>query len=442
MRPLGPYPQYAQYAGTEDIHSAANPQEREKRLMRNKRVNHRKAIQTDRNRSHYQVIQGIAISFSTVVLLLFAGCAGNLTPLAPPISAIPTDYSRARNWETLPNASQAVDVLFFYPTTYRAPGTLGSTWTSTWNQTIAEAYDDPKIKSQITSKTGVFAEAGTNLYVPYYQQVSGVDLLDALLYSTTPQNATAANDALQVAYKDVSNAFEYYLAHFNKDAAGNRRPFILAGHSQGSNLLLMLLKDKFSDPALRKQLVAAYVIGWSVTADDMNNYPGSLAKIGICGIPSTRLTGCIITYNTQDYPGPWSGPGAGAGMGLVQPNAYSVNPLTWVASGPGEVEATAGPALANLGALFYPGLLGNAPTVTFNLDPDTGNYTYEIDHYTGAQNENGALVINNPSLPPANQGNLVTPYDVAPFFHNYDYTFFYRNLEKNVVSRINAYNAQ
>jgi hypothetical protein len=360
--------------------------------------------------------------------------------LAPPVSATPTDYSQAQNWATLPNASQAVDVLFIYPTTYASPTVLGPTWTSDWNQTIAQAHLDPKIKSQITSKTGVFAEAGTNLYVPYYQQVSGLDLLYALLYSTTPENANAANAALQVAYKDVSNSFDYYMAHFNKDANGKPRPFILAGHSQGSNLLLMLLEDKFSDPALRKQLVAAYVIGWSVTSDDMSNYPNSLAKVGICGIPSTRLTGCIITYNTQDYAGPWTG--LGAGMGLVQKNAYSVNPLTWVASGPGEVEATAGPASANLGALFYQGLLGTDPTVTFNLDPDTGDYTYEIDNYTGAQNENGALVINIPSTGPATQGNLVTPYDKAPFFHNYDYTFFYRNLEKNAVDRINAYNAQ
>jgi hypothetical protein len=409
--------------------------------MRDKELNHRKAIQTDRSRSHYQVIQRIAISFSTIALLLFVGCGGNSASSAPSVSATPTDYSQAQNWETLPNASNAVDVLFFYPTTYSAPtGTLGSTWTPAWNQSIAQAYADTKIKSHITSKTGVFAEAGTNLYVPYYQQASGLDLLHSLFYSTTPQNANAANEALQVAYKDVSNAFDYYMAHFNKDANGKSRPFILAGHSQGSNLLLMLLEDKFSDPALRKQLVAAYVIGWSVTSDDTNNYPNSLAKVGICGIPSTRVTGCIITYNTQNYPGPWTG--IGAGMGFVQKNSYSVNPLTWVASGPGEVEATAGPASANLGALFYQGQLGNNPTVTFNLDPDTGDYTYEIDNYTSAQNQNGALVVNLPSTGSATQGSLSTPYNQAPFFHNYDYTFFYRNLEKNVVDRINAYNAQ
>jgi hypothetical protein len=396
----------------------------------------------DCSRSHHPVIQRIAISFSTVVLLLLVGCGGNSAPSDRAVSATPTDYALAQNWETLPNASQGVDVLFFYPTTYGATtGTLGSTWTPAWNQSLAQAYADTTIKAHVTSKTGVFAMAGTNLYVPYYQQASGLDVLNALLYSTTPQNTDAANAAMQVAYSDVANAFDYYMAHFNKDANGKPRPFILAGHSQGSNLLLMLLEDKFSDPALRKQLVAAYVIGWSVTSDDMNNYPQSLAQVGICGIPSTRLTGCIVTYNTQAYPGPWTV--AGPMLGLVQKNAYSVNPLTWVASGPGQVEAPGGAASANLGALFYKGQLGTVKPVTFTLDPGTGDYTYEIDNYTGAQNNNGALVINPLLLPaPANWANLASPYNKAPFFHNYDYNFFYRNLEQNVVDRINAYNSQ
>ena len=382
------------------------------------------------------------MSFSIFVLPLLAGCGGNSTASAPAVSVTPTDYSQAQNWETLPNASQGVDVLFFYPTTYNAPaGSLSSNWTPAWNQPLAEAYADAKIKTQVASKTGVFAEAGTNLYVPYFQQASGDDVLDALLYSTTPQNAAAATQALQVAYTDVANAFDYYMAHFNKDANGNPRPFILAGHSQGSNLLLMLLEDKFSDPALRKQLVAAYVIGWSVTSDDMNNNPASLGQMGICGIPSTRLTGCIVTYNTQAYPGDWTN--AGPMLGIVQKNAYSVNPLTWVASGPGEIESPGGSASANLGALFFAGDLGTVSPVPFTLDPDTGEYTFEMDNYTGAQNNDGALVI-VPSLlqAPANQPNFISPYNTDPYFHHYDYAFFYRNLEQNVVDRVNAYNSR
>jgi hypothetical protein len=175
----------------------------------------------------------------------------------------------------------------------------------------------------------------------------------------------------------------------------------------------------------------------------MNNYPASLAQIGICGIPSTRLTGCIVTYNTQAYAGDWTMAPGLLKLGIVQKNAYSVNPLTWIASGPQEVESPGGSASANLGALFFEGQLGTVSPVTFNLNPDTGDYTYGIDHYTEAINEDGALVIKPRALlPPANQPNLKSPYNEVPFFHDYDYNFFYRNLERNVVDRINAYNSK
>jgi hypothetical protein len=398
-----------------------------------------RASRTDHRLSQCEV----TIAFSILILIALQGCGASPTSPAAPIKASPTDYAKAENWETLPNASQSVDVFFVYPTTYTASSTLGPVWTPAWNQSLAQAYGDSGIKSQVTAKTGVFSEAGTNLYVPYFQQGSGRDLLSALLFSSTPQNADAANAAIQVAYRDVANAFDYYLSHFNKDVNGNPRPFILAGHSQGSNLLLMLLEDKFSDPALRRQLVAAYVIGWSITTDDMKNYPASLGQVGICGYPSTRQTGCIVTYNTQAYAGDWTMAPGTPKMGIAQKNAYSVNPLTWVASGPGEVESPGAPPSANMGAVFYQGQLGTKSPVTYSLNPDTGDSTFEIGGYTGARNNDGALVIDPSALPfPAGQINLNLPYNVAPFFHNYDYSFFYRNLQQNVVDRIVAYRSR
>lgn len=368
--------------------------------------------------------------------LLFA----MILPLPLLAGADPADYSQARNWVTLPNASQPVDVFFVYPTTYfpSPQEVLGATWTAGWNQSLAQAYNDRSIKFHITSKTGVFTKAGTNLYAPYFQQAAGLPVLQALLFKSAPQNAAAAEEALEAAYTDVANAFDYYMTHFNKDSAGNPRPFILAGHSQGSNLLLMLLERKFKDPALRKLLVTAYIIGWSVTSDDMASYPLSLQQVGICGIPVSRQTGCIVTYNTQQNPGDWSvTPG---NVGLVKKNAYSVNPLTWVATGPGAVGPAAS-AARNMGAHFYQGQLLTFPPIDFTPDQDTGNLTYEIDHYTGAQSNNGALVINPMALPyPANYFNLLPPYNTLPgWYHSYDYTFFYRNLQQDVIDRIEVY---
>ena len=359
-------------------------------------------------------------------------------------AAVPTDYSQSQNWLALSTGSQPVDVFFVYPTTYsydrKSQPPLTSTWSPGWNQSLAQATIDPLIKWQVESKIGVFAKAGTNVFIPYYQQSSGLDVLNSVLWQNTPQFAEVANQALQVAYTDVSNAFDYYMAHYNKAANGQPRPFILAGHSQGANMLLYLLENKFGDPALRKLLVAAYVIGWSVTSDDMDRYPNSLALVGICR--DKAQTGCIVTYNTQQTPGDWSLVPAGSRgkMELVRKNAYSVNPLTWVATDPGAIEPAPAPATANVGAVFYKGSLPGADPAIFQPQPD-GSSTYEVNRYTGAQSNNGALVIDPAALPaPANYENFFAPYNTLPgWYHGYDYTFFYRNIEQNVIDRIKAY---
>jgi hypothetical protein len=412
--------------------------------MCNPQSGNRKTADLKSRGSRQHIHPLISWALSVLVLLTLTGCGGEVKPAVPAQSAVPTDYSQARSWETLPNASQAVDVFFVYPTVYSAPsGTLGSTWAPAWNQSLAQAWSDATIEGHVTSKAGVFARAGTNLYVPYYQQASGLDVLNALLYSSTPQNAPAANQALEVAYTDIADAFDYYMAHFNKDANGNPRPFILAGHSQGSNLLVMLLENKFSDPSLRKQLVTAYVIGWSITAEDMNSYAESLQQIGICGIPETGTMGCIVNYNIQAYAGDWTQAPGPVKYGIVKPNAYSVNPISWLATRPGEIEPAAASNTANRGALFYQGQLGSNPAVSFALNPDTGNYTYEVANYTAAQSNQGGLVIDPSVLPaPAAQSNLTTPYNVLPMFHVYDYTFFYRNLEQNAIDRIRSFQAR
>jgi hypothetical protein len=382
-------------------------------------------------------------AFSLISPLTAYGVGGE----NPAPAAVPTDYSQTQNWLALPTGSQPVDVFFVYPTTYsydsKSQPPLTSTWSPGWNQSLAQAYIDPVIKWQVESKIGVFAKAGTNVYIPYYQQSSGLDVLNSVLWQNTPQLAGIANQALQVAYTDVSNAFDYYMAHYNKAANGQPRPFILAGHSQGANMLLYLLENKFGDPALRKLLVAAYVIGWSVTSDDMNSFPDSLALVGICR--DKAQTGCIVTYNTQQTPGDWSlVPASLRGkMELVRKNAYSVNPLTWVATDPGAIESTAAPATANLGAVFYRGSLPGADPAIFQPQPD-GSHTYEVNHYIGAQSNNGALVIDPAALPaPANYQNFFAPYNTLPgWYHGYDYTFFYRNIEQNVIDRIKAYKPQ
>jgi len=65
----------------------------------------------------------------------------------------------------------------------------------------------------------------------------------------------------------------------------------------------------------------------------------------------------------------------------------------------------------------------------------------EIPAYTGAQSSSGALVIDPTALPsPATYDMLDAPYNALPgWYHNYDYNFFFRNIEQNVIDRVSAY---
>ena len=68
---------------------------------------------------------------------------------------------------------------------------------------------------------------------------------------------------------DVLAAFDYYIKHYN-----NGRPFILAAHSQGSNILINLLAGYMKDhPDVYSRMIAAYVIGYPVTAQYLADNP-------------------------------------------------------------------------------------------------------------------------------------------------------------------------
>ena len=94
--------------------------------------------------------------------------------------------------------------------------------------------------------------------------------------------------------------------------------------------LINLMRKHFNDPDLQKRLVAAYLIGYSVTKDDLKKYPWMKLAQG------ENDTGVIITYNTE---------GADAGPSpVLLPGAGAINPLNW------RTDSTPGDRDANLGA--------------------------------------------------------------------------------------------
>ena len=68
---------------------------------------------------------------------------------------------------------------------------------------------------------------------------------------------------------DVFAALDYYFEHLN-----GGRPFILAGHSQGSIMQSFVLAEYMkAHPEYLKRMIAAYVIGFSITEDYLKANP-------------------------------------------------------------------------------------------------------------------------------------------------------------------------
>lgn len=293
------------------------------------------------------------------------------------------DYAKASSWSRRPDAKTAlkeVDVFYIYPTVFGGNGPA--------NMNVRDASLWRLADVQVGINEGVFAPTA-NFYAPYYRQAS-IEILDL--------DDPAQQQLLAPAYQDIIRAFDYYVSQDN-----GGRPFILAGFSQGSMAILELMKARFNDPGLRQKLVAAYIIGYSVTEDDLKQYPWLRMAEG------ETDTGVIISYNTQL-------PGSGYSY-VLRPGAKAINPVNW------RTDRRMAQKKEHKGAVIF--------------DIQTGKKQAEIPAFTAAylEKETRALVvkadakvyhINQPLFPPG-------------VLHMYDYMFFYNNLKDNVAKRSAAW---
>jgi hypothetical protein len=202
------------------------------------------------------------------------------------------------------------------------------------------------------------------------------------------------------AYQDVRAAFLWYLDHDNQG-----RPFLLAGYSQGADLALRLLEEFFDDPALQSQLVAAYLIGWRVTQEDLSQYPHlSMAQ-------GEADTGVIVSFNSE---------APGVTGSIIVPEGgytYGINPLNWRTD---ETPATA---------------QENPGTVILHMD---GTADGDQPHLTGCYRSatRGTLIV--PDLSPADYPPGEALF-VEGCYHNYELQLYYRSVQANVQTRVSAY---
>lgn len=288
------------------------------------------------------------------------------------------NYSKSENWILNPKSiTKEVDVFYVYPTVIRGTENL--------NLDLNDEAQKNAAEKNSLEQIGVFAKT-CNMFAPYYQQVS----LDVLTMSEDTLNKYFA-----IGHKDVVDAFNFYLKNLN-----NGRPFFIAGHSQGSMNLIELMKEQFHDQELNNKLVAAYLIGYSVTDDDLEKHPWlKIAK-------SETDHGVIITYNTQsEY---------AKGSPVLLEGANCVNPLNWSTS------SKIAEKDLNLGAVFF---------------DESGNIDSIVPHFTHAWiDKNGALVAGDVDI-----DEYSGPSFPKGVFHKNDYNFFYKNLEQNIGVRAESY---
>lgn len=331
-----------------------------------------------KNQNEFRRITIICMNAFLLVLFWSLTACGDIDSSDTPGNNKEPNYSETYYWASIPESLEKdVDVFFVYPTLFGGTGVM--------NMDITDSNMRGLVQAVLPKQAAVF-ENDCNIYAPYYRQMA----MDGLTMDSLEQDKY-----FSIGLADVEKAFDYYIDHLN-----NGRPFIFAGHSQGSMLLIQLMKDRLEDTVLMKKLVAAYIIGYSVTDDDLAQY--EWLKIA----ESADDIGTIITYNTQSE--------FAMGSPVLLPNAHCVNPLNWKKSSEYASKEM------NLGAVFF--------NANGEIDSIVPQYT---DAWIG---NNGALTVGAPDSNSIDVGSF--PKGV---YHIYDYSFFFNNLIENVGVRINAF---
>ncbi len=294
------------------------------------------------------------------------------------------DYANPAHWAALPDKQDnadltppgieridenaGVDVFFIHPTTYYT--------SDSWNQPLDHAEANEFTDEQVLPNQAAVFNSCCRVFAPRYRQATLFSFMD---------DSGDGEAALELAYQDVSEAFDYFLTHYSHD-----RPFVLAGHSQGAKHADRLLAEVISGTELEARLVAAYPVGFSI--DGSNG-------IAVCETPTQ--TGCQVTWNTL---------GAEAETFGDPSSDICVNPLHWRNDG------SRADFASNLGGVTF--------RDEFSVEPGV----------TDAQCIDGVLRVSevrsdNYSAMMFGDGN----------YHVYDFSLFHMNIRQNAEARVAAY---
>ncbi|MDX2145474.1 MAG: DUF3089 domain-containing protein [Rhodospirillaceae bacterium] len=287
-----------------------------------------------------------------------------------------------------------VDVFYIHPTTFRGR--------DNWNQDLSDAATNQWTDISVIARQAAVFNGCCRVYAPRYRQAA-----TAALYAKDD----SGDKARALAYQDVKTAFQFYLDRYN-----DGRPFILAGHSQGTFFIGQLLEEMVDASSIRPQFVAAYAIGIGFPVGVFGRQYKTIVP---CAKPDD--TGCMVSWNTL-------GPG-GDGKAVAERTAaryearfktregsesLCVNPLTFA------LDAPDAPASANLGAL--PGVAAPGPLPALKAGA------------VGATCRDGMLYAD---IPTSDVFKLLVLPGENLHFHDID--LFFKNIRDNAIVRVGAY---
>jgi len=307
--------------------------------------------------------------------------------LLAPLVGTPSDYSDPQNWACLPNADKAADTLYIYNTMYVGePSIVPIT-----DETMRAAAQE-----NIELNCGVFSET-TNVFVPYYRQSS----LNAIAELTGDR---LVEFQMQEQRTDLYAALDYYFENLN-----GGRPFILAGHSQGALMCKLILREYMQlHPEYYERMIASYVLGCSITDEDMQINPALRFAEGANDV------GVIVSWNTE---------GRNNTDNLyVMPNAYVINPLNWSRT-----------------SMFSASGANHGSRV---VNSTTGKVDESVPGLADARIDlgRGVVICSNVNLPYTKVEGLsgANPFGEKSF-NDSEYLNYYRNIEENVKARTEAW---
>ena len=239
----------------------------------------------------------------------------------------------------------------------------------------ANTYDPLQRSQMLVEMAAVdsFYTGKLNYYSPFYRQASMNSFV-------SPELAAARTSR---AIEDVKRSWQYYLTHFNQG-----RPFVLAGYSQGAAAVVELMREMPDSIACR--MVAAYVIGYKVTKEDLADIP--LLR------PARGATDWGVTVGFNSVASPEK-----AIPLITDGNQLCINPVNW--------------RMDSKEASFVYQSPEKSDTLTVRCDPDS-----RLLIVKGFETDEVLPVIGMP-------GN----------YHNFELRFYRPYIQKNIADRVAAY---